>query len=383
MVSVGDLNEVVPTGARPRLLVGGGDGLDEHAGGVGGDTECVRERVVAHGGHDRRADRTAELLEPAAHRAAIDARAEPRETIFLAMERQPVAELVGRDVREQRRRGERARDQLTRDLGGRDRGGITGADLVLDARDDEPHVPGAAPHQLVVVLGADALGAALERRIGQLDALLGHIELGQATPARGLRGPLLLAPRRVGRVADVRIGHTAGLEAGEPIELAELGGELELELRGVDALGLGDDKPAAHDLDLELEVTVALAQAITLGDRLVGARALLVGTRLRGICPRALFRERRLELRDPRRERVARRTARVLDHGSALPTRARSVEISRSESTRQCVVARRLAGAGSRSTPSSRSSSTRSSMSSWVVPSGTGGRRNVPASSRL
>lgn len=35
----GDLDEVVPALARPRQLVGARDGLDEDAGGIGGDAD--------------------------------------------------------------------------------------------------------------------------------------------------------------------------------------------------------------------------------------------------------------------------------------------------------------------------------------------------------
>jgi hypothetical protein len=369
VIAVGDLHEIVPAMTRARLLVGGRNRLDEDAGRIGRDAERMCERVVAHRGHDGRTDRGAELLEPAAHRAAIDACTESREAIFLAVQRETVAELVARNVREQRRCGECARDQLARDLGRRDRGGIAVADLVLDARDDEANVARTPPHELVAVLGPDAIGAPLERRIGQLDALLGHVELGEATSSFGLGLGGLLASARLRRSSDFRIRRTIGGEAGELVELAQLGGKLELELCRVDALGFGDDEAAPHQLDLELQVAVALAKAVALGGQLVSALP--------------LFRERHFELRHACRERSARRSACVLDHSSALPMRDRSVEISRSESAHQCVVARRFSAGGSRSTPSSKSSSTRSSIKSCVVPSGTCGSRNVPASRRL
>jgi hypothetical protein len=105
VISICELHEVVPAMTRPRLPIGGRNRLHEHSGRVSRDAERVRERVVAHRGDHGRSDRHPELLEPATHRAAIDASAEPREAILLAMEWQAVAELVARDVREQRRRG--------------------------------------------------------------------------------------------------------------------------------------------------------------------------------------------------------------------------------------------------------------------------------------
>ena len=291
-----------------------GYGLHEHAGSVGRDTERVGERVLAHRGDHGGADRHAEIFEPAAHRAAIDACTESREAVFLAMERQSVAELVARDVREQRRCRERARDQLPRKLGGGDRRGIAVADLVLDARDHEADVARASPHQLVAVFGTDALRGTLEREVGELDALLGQVQLGEPTTTLG---PRLALAARGGVVVGIR---GAWQSAGERIELTQLRRELQLELLRIDALSLCDHEAPARELDLKLQVVVARAQSITLRDRIVGPRAL---DGRRG----ALRCERRLELGDARLERLARRSARVLDHRSALPICDRAVEI--------------------------------------------------------
>jgi hypothetical protein len=65
--------------------------------------------------------------------------------------------------------------------------------------------------------------------------------------------------------------------------------ELQLELRGVDPLGLCDHRASARQLDLERQLPVRLAQAIPLGDGLVGLRLLcrtrgaLGGQRLLGL----------------------------------------------------------------------------------------------------
>jgi hypothetical protein len=47
--------------------------------------------------------------------------------------------------------------------------------------------------------------------------------------------------------------------AGETIERGERGGEFELELRRVDALGLGDEKAPAQQLEIEAQPLVRLA----------------------------------------------------------------------------------------------------------------------------
>lgn len=54
----------------------------------------------------------------------------------------------------------------------------------------------------------------------------------------------------------------AASPAGERVELAQLGGKLELELTRVHALGLGDHEATAGELELELQLAIALAQRI-------------------------------------------------------------------------------------------------------------------------
>jgi hypothetical protein len=56
-------------------MIATGAWLGQHAGRVGRDAERRGERVGVH----RRADGRAEVLGPAAHRAAIERRANPRE----------------------------------------------------------------------------------------------------------------------------------------------------------------------------------------------------------------------------------------------------------------------------------------------------------------
>lgn len=114
VIRVGDLDEEVGGPTRLALLVFARYGLHADTGGVGRNAVCGSEGLLAHRLDDRRAGRAAHLLEPAAHRAAIDRHAETCEAIFLAMQRQAIAELVARDVREERRRRLRALDEPRR-----------------------------------------------------------------------------------------------------------------------------------------------------------------------------------------------------------------------------------------------------------------------------
>ena len=263
VITVGDLDEVMTARACAALLVARADRLDKYAGCVGRNAERVGQRVSAHRGNDGRADRHAEILEPTRHRPAVVRCAEAREAIFLPVQRQAIAQLVARDMREQRRRRETAREQLRRSLGGGERVGIAAADLVLDTRDAEPDAASAAPHQLVRILGTGAGSRAFERGIRQLDALLGQVEVGELAAARR---PLLgLAGRPRVRVVSLIVGTRQAPR--EQVELVQLGRELELDLLRVDALGLGDHESAPRDLDLELQMAIALTQAIALGAR--------------------------------------------------------------------------------------------------------------------
>jgi hypothetical protein len=74
--------------------------------------------------------------------------------------------------------------------------------------------------------------------------------------------------------------------AGKLVEFGELILELELKLLGVDPLGLGDEDPPAHELDVEPQAIVGSAQLVALADQ-IGDPGVPVG-------------ERRFEQHDPR-----------------------------------------------------------------------------------
>src|SRR5262249_10346871 len=160
-----------------------------------------------------------------------------------------VAKFVGDHMGEQRRRGERAREALGRHGRGLDdrlAAGVGGA--VLDARDDQAAHTAALPGEPAALFEADTLGLALgdelvEERVGDLDALLFERELLQVATAGRLAR---LALRR--RCA-ARLGCWRWRLAAEAIERGERGGELQLQLRRVDALGLGHEDAPAQQLE--------------------------------------------------------------------------------------------------------------------------------------
>jgi len=148
--------------------------------------------------------------------------------------------------------------------------------------------------------------------------------------------------------------------AGEPVELGELVLELELELRGVDALGLGDEDAPPHELDLEPpEAIVGGAQLVALALELIALAS--------------NFDESCFERRDLRCsigvvlvEESAPSNARTDNHGRSA-CRYFSIEKD------QWTIERRFFGAGcSTSTPSSSASSARSSIATLVARASSG-----------
>ena len=104
----------MPAAARLARAVGLGRGLDRDAGGVGRDAEGGAPRLIAGGGDDGGAEGGAGVLEPPAHGAAVDADTVARQAVLNAVQGQPVAVLVGRDVGEQRGGRERPWEGLGR-----------------------------------------------------------------------------------------------------------------------------------------------------------------------------------------------------------------------------------------------------------------------------
>jgi hypothetical protein len=175
------------------------------------------------------------------------------------VERDAVAELVAGDVSQERRRREAARDNLLGRRGGEDRVAALLLDAVLGAGDDQPHLGRAPPGELAALLEADARVATLELWVEDLEALLGQVGIAEVATAGRLRP--LPATGWGGSAAGggLRFGGGLAREAlRELIELGELLAELELELGGVDPLGLGDEDAALQEIELELDPLIRL-----------------------------------------------------------------------------------------------------------------------------
>lgn len=380
MIRVGDLHEVVAASACAALLVGGANRLNQDSRRVGTEPERRRHRLPAHRLDDGGANGPADLLLPAAHCAAIEREADAGESLLLTMVRNPVTQLLGDEVGKHRRRADRLRNDLGWHPGSNDlrhRGkvgriitdrhlGCTGRrarDLVvdiavLDACDHQANPACAAPHdRRVLLFGAEAGEFAFQLDVRDLHPL--HRGIGLAEVAAARWGPLLA--RRAGALACV----ARSRRPCERIQRSELCGELELELRRIDPRRLSDEQPATHELDLPNQRVVRADQPI------VVTLELCVTLALGG--------ERRLELANARP-----RSTRLIDRGrlAHVPSPIRNgsrCRSPRSISCAQCVVTfRRGDGAASRSIPSSRASSARSSIWTIDVPSGAVGIRNVP-----
>jgi hypothetical protein len=78
-----------------------------------------------------------------------------------------------------------------------------------------------------------------------------------------------MLPRRLRRrTAGDRRHHRIGQRVeplGQRVQLRQLGGELELELLDVHALGLGDEEPLLQQLEFQLHRGVRLAQRVSFG----------------------------------------------------------------------------------------------------------------------
>ena len=126
---------------------------------------------------------------------------------------------------------------------------------ILHASDHHPDQTATSPLELGgLLLGAHALELALVDRVWDLDPLLADHLVQIATPATA---PLRLVSS-CAALATGRIG--LGLDqARELVERGERGGELQLQLSRVDALGLRDHQAPVRELDLDLERLIGFA----------------------------------------------------------------------------------------------------------------------------
>ena len=224
VVPVGEDHEKVALAAGLTLPTGEPLGLNAHAGGVGRQAEGLfpglfgaRIDDAPEGGPD--------VLGVTAHRAVVELDAVGREHPRLAVEGQAPAVLAHKERRDHRGSQKPSLDQL---LGLGDRHqiedrlialGVFAGDRLLDLvgrpRDDQTDRTRATIAQPETLFEADALGLALEGRVEDLDALLGHL-LGAEVATTGRLGPRLGGGRR--RIRGGRLGIGRELR-GERVEL--------------------------------------------------------------------------------------------------------------------------------------------------------------------
>lgn len=237
--------------------------LHQHARCVGGDAESRLQRVRLGGRENGLVQHRAHVAQPTAHRASVDGDAVARPGHLDAVKRHPIEVLLNRQVCEQRRRREAPREHLRRHRRGvrlrHHRFDSFDFVAVLHARRLHSHHPAAPPHQLVADFEAAPRHLALQRVVEHHDALLGQLKLAQVSAAAGA----LLRRGRWWCRRHQRFGN--GLEAlREGVQLRQLRRELQLELRDIDALGLRDEEPPLHQLQLELQRVVRRAQRVSL-----------------------------------------------------------------------------------------------------------------------
>ncbi len=239
------------------------------------------------------------------------------------------------DVRDERRRRERARQDRRRQRhrGDRRRARRVGRrGLLVDrARGHHAHQAAAAIRGPARLLPADPLGRAFEHRVDLFEPLDRQIGLREIAAPGGRA--LGAAPARAGpgRVVAVALVGGAVVEpepAVERIELGELLAELQLELRGVEALALGVEQPLLEQRQLDLQVLVGEPEQVALGGELLAFDRELVALGretmpLLGECGDrcALGRQRCFQLGD---------SGGGVDHGPRLRDRDRAVEPARS-----------------------------------------------------
>jgi hypothetical protein len=102
-VAVDDGGEEVPLLARVGAAAPELGGLDQCAGGVGRDHVAVRECVLPHRVHDRRAQGVTGLLDIPAHRPSIQRDTLIGEILLEPVVRHPEPELRHDHVRDRRR----------------------------------------------------------------------------------------------------------------------------------------------------------------------------------------------------------------------------------------------------------------------------------------
>jgi hypothetical protein len=241
-------------------------GPNRDARGVGGEAEGLT-LGFGRGRVDDDPEGGARVLRITAHRAVIEHEPFGREHLREANERQPEPVLGHQDVRDQAGCEQPATKEL---LGLRNRydrrGPVLLRLLVLRARRHDAHRATAPVGHHAALLEADPFDRSFEGRVQDLHPLLGHRHGGEIAATLALR--LVSLWRRVVRARRAGRGIRRGIQlelGGEPNDLLHLVGELDLQLRDVDPLGLRHEDAAAEQLELLLELLVRTPQLVALG----------------------------------------------------------------------------------------------------------------------
>ena len=241
-------------------------GLNADPGGVRRDAEGSENGVLLHGDDDA-TEPGPTAVDPASECAAVDWDADAPEALFDPEERQPVTEFLCDYMSKERRCRERATHE------GRRNGGhlaftnaITADSLILHTRDDQTTQTASFVGQLGTLLEARSGGLplgneGLEERVWDLDAIERQVQLrNRASSTRRLpRGRRLLrGTTRVDRRDVAFLGWQLPLQGVERFGLLL---ELQLELRRVYPLGLGDEEPLLQKSEFLGGGTIGLHQA--------------------------------------------------------------------------------------------------------------------------
>ena len=305
VVLVGEHDEEMSLRARLPFAIRDPCRLNRNARGVRRKTERIR-LCVLYADFDNRSERGADVLGISTHETIVDLDARRRELLCEAVKRHSPAEFLRENVRDERRGEDASLVDLARVRRRHElrRRAVHRSLLVYRACLYDPNRAAALISKLAAFFEVDPLCDAFERRIQNLDADLGDIEVAKIAPAFRLRAR---GPTR----AAIFVAHCQLLAFGR---LAELFGELceasvrfcelELELLCIDSFGLRQENPPSEQFHLRLQQLVGAPKLVPLlhdRSKLCGR----VAEDVRRLCQRLVRgRQRRLERGDPLAEHL-------------------------------------------------------------------------------